>query len=377
MNLVAKEYVACQVDEPGVLVLSRMAGAAETMHEALRVNPYNVDSMADNLHRALSMGREERSARMLALQQRGRDGDVQRWVADFLRMAHEPRAPLRPVTLGDFEAWIGEFARGWPLALFLDYDGTLTPIADRPSEAVLSVEMRERVAACAARADTDVAVVSGRALEDVRRLVDLRELTYAGSHGLEIAGPKLDPFCHEDVAHYAERARVLAARLRQLHTSGVWVEEKGATLTLHYRMAEPGQHGALRQQAIEWIRDAGFQARDALCAVEARPPVGWDKGRAVLHVLRSQYGVGWSERVRVLYVGDDDTDEDAFAALAGLGMTFRVGVGARPSRASRLLPNVAAVRALLEWIAQRPPASQRVVADDPRAAGMLRRESRV
>jgi trehalose 6-phosphate synthase/phosphatase len=354
MNLVAKEYVACQVDAPGVLVLSRMAGAAETMHEALRVNPYNVDGMAENLHRALTMNREERGARMLALQQRERRYEVHRWVDAFLSSARARPAPMRPLTDADFASWLGEFLRDWPLALFLDYDGTLSPIADRPSEALLAPEMRELLATCARRPDSDVTVVSGRSLQDVRKLVGLEAIAYAGNHGLEISGPKLGEFRHEDVAHYEERAGALADRLRQSRLPGVWVEEKGASLTLHYRLADPSQHAEIRRQAYDWIRDSGFQARDALCAVEARPPVGWDKGHAVLHILRRHYGVGWSERVRVIYVGDDDTDEDAFRALSGLGVTFRVGASTRRTSASRHLPNVAAVRALLGWIARRP-----------------------
>ena len=91
--------------------------------------------------------------------------------------------------------------------------------------------------------------------------------------------------------------------------------------------------------------------------MEARPPIGWDKGRAVLHVLRSLYGPSWSEQVRVIYIGDDHTDEDAFRFLAGLAMTFRVGSADTPTEATRRLPNVDAVRKLLEWLARRDVAA--------------------
>lgn len=87
MNLVAKEFVACQVGEPGVLVLSRLAGAAETMREALRVNPYDVEKTADTLHRALCMPLAERRQRMEALRERERRADVHGWVSDFLAAA--------------------------------------------------------------------------------------------------------------------------------------------------------------------------------------------------------------------------------------------------------------------------------------------------
>jgi trehalose 6-phosphate phosphatase len=116
---------------------------------------------------------------------------------------------------------------------------------------------------------------------------------------------------------------------------------------------KPERQMELAERARTLISTAGFQARDARLAVEARPPIGWDKGRAVLHILRTRYGPSWSDEVRVIYVGDDHTDEDAFRFLAGLAMTFRVGSADTLTSATRRLPNVGAVRALLEWLGQR------------------------
>ncbi len=353
MNLVAKEFVASQVDRPGVLILSRLAGAAETMHEAVLVNPYNIDGVADALHRALTMGESERESRMKALRRRERERDVDRWLASFLTVARQPRATLQPVTGADFEAWLGRFLAGHRLALFLDYDGTLTPIRRHPSEATLSSSMRAALAACAKRDDTDVTIVSGRALADVQKLVGIPGLVFAGNHGLEICGAELEPFRHVDLPHYQERLVDLATSLDDLSAPGVWVEEKGASLTVHYRDADPAQHEPIAAEARSRIQRAGFQARNAACAVEARPPIGWDKGHATLRILRTRYGPGWSEDVRPVYAGDDETDEDAFRVLSGLGITFRVGSADRPTLASRTLPNVDSVAALLEWISRR------------------------
>jgi trehalose 6-phosphate synthase/phosphatase len=352
MNLVAKEYVVCQVKEPGVLILSRLAGAAETMHEAIRVNPYNTDLVAAALHQALGMDASERTARVRALQQRERRHDVHAWLDTFLERAYAPLERIRPLGVGDFAAWIGAVAEGQRLALFLDYDGTLAEIARHPSEARMRPSMREALAACAARDDTEVAIVSGRALADVRRLVEL-SLRLVGNHGLEIEGPGLTPFVHPDLPHFAARLRELAETLAGLGEAGVWIEEKGASLTLHYREAEPSRHAHIAQRAKEIVRQAGFQARDAICAVEARPPTGWDKGHAVLHVLRSLHGPAWSEGIEAVYVGDDDTDEDAFRALQGLGVTFRVGRAEGSTLASHRLPGVDAVETLLRWVAGR------------------------
>ena len=357
MNLVAKEYVACQVDDPGVLVLSRLAGAAETMYEAIRVNPYNRDAVAESLHQALGMDPVERTARMRALQRRERTFNVHAWFDTFVRAASGPPSRIGPVRSEDVARWIGRYVSARCLALFLDYDGTLTEIVDDPAGAVLSASMREALAACAARADTEVTVVSGRVLDDVRTRVDLPGLAFAGNHGLEIDGPGIARFEHPDLHHFESRSRQLARSLRERGESGVWVEEKGASLTLHFRGAEPARHAPIAEEARRRIREAGFEPRDAICAVEARPPLGWDKGRAVLHLLRERHGPAWSEEWRVVYAGDDETDEDAFRVLQGLGITFRVGRAERPTLASRRLPNVAAVETLLRWVAARAPAA--------------------
>ena len=355
MNLVAKEFVACQVDDPGVLVLSRLAGAADTMREALLVNPNDIDGTAEALHRALTMEESERATRAAALRKREQRDDLDAWTSSFLEQASADRASILPVSDVDFDAWLGDFLKKRRrLALFLDYDGTLTPLCDHPDDARLSRDMRQALQSCSRRADTDVAIVSGRSLEGIRKIVGESVLTYAGNHGLEIEGLHLAPFVHEDLVHYRERADALADELDAIAQDGAWTERKGPTLTFHYRAVPEHEREALVNEAHELIARAGYQPRDAHCAVEARPPIGWDKGRAVLHVLRSRYGPSWSEVVRVVYVGDDQTDEDAFRFLSGLAATFRVGSPDTNTAALRRLADTDAVQALLDWLGRRP-----------------------
>jgi trehalose 6-phosphate synthase/phosphatase len=353
MNLVAKEYVACQVADPGVLVLSKLAGSAHTMREALRVNPYDIDGTAEAIHRALEMEEAERRSRIVALRRRERHDDIEAWVHSFLAAADRERAELHPLGDADFEAWLGGFLQRYRLALFLDYDGTLCNLQDHPSLAKLTPAMRKALVACANRPDTKITVVSGRALADVEAMVNQPGLIYAGNHGLEIASAEFPPFVHEDLVHYRHRAEEIVRSLEKLEVDGAWTEAKGPTLTYHYRAVRLQNREALVKEAQNIIHEAGFQAREAHQAVEARPPIGWDKGRAVLYVLRSLYGPAWSEHVRVIYVGDDFTDEDAFRFLAGLATTFRVGSADTPTAATRRLPNVDAVCKLLEWLARR------------------------
>jgi trehalose 6-phosphate synthase/phosphatase len=358
MNLVAKEYVACQVGDPGVLVLSRFAGASETMREALPVNPYNLDGTAEALHRALTMDESERRSRLAALRWRERRFNVHAWVDEFLRATRATHAGIRPPTAGDFDAWLGSRLEAHRVALFLDYDGTLTPIVDHPAQARLDPGVRRALRACARHPDIDVAIISGRALADLQAMVGEPGLTYAGNHGFEIAAPDLPFFRHPDVAHFADKLAALATELDALSVEGAWTERKDATLTVHYRGVEAARRAQVAEEAGRLIAAAGFQPREGLCAVEARPPIGWDKGQAVLHIMRQRYGPAWSERAAVIYLGDDHTDEDAFRVLAGLGVTLRVGSADSLTLADRRLPNIDAVRALLEWLAARRAETQ-------------------
>ena len=290
MNLVAKEFVASQIADPGVLVLSRMAGAAETMHEALDVNPYHLDEFAEAIHRALEMDEPERRVRIEALRNREKRKDVHGWVSSFLETAARERTAVAPLGEDELSSWLAAFLRRPRIALFLDYDGTLAEIVDDPKDALMSEEMRAAVERCVAHPDVDVAIISGRGLADVRERAGLEGVTYAGNHGLEIEGPDLDRFRHEDLVHYEQRTAALAEQLEEIARDGAWTEAKGPTLTFHVRRVPLDRRHALLEEARQVITSAGFQARGAHAALEGRPPIGWDKGRAVLHVLRARYG---------------------------------------------------------------------------------------
>ena len=97
----------------------------------------------------------------------------------------------------------------------------------------------------------------------------------------------------------------------QVCKDGAWVENKGALLTFHYRETPPDVRPELVAKAQQLIQANGFKAGQAHCAIEAKPPVHWNKGRASIYILRTAFGLDWSERVRIIYAGDDVTDEDA------------------------------------------------------------------
>jgi alpha,alpha-trehalase len=239
------------------------------------------------------------------------------------------------------------------LALFLDYDGTLTPIAERPEQAVLSEEMRETLRKLA-RVCT-VAVVSGRDLEDVRRLVELDTLFCAGCHGFDIAGPEGKRLGYQEGVSYLpeiDRAeRELRRRLGEV--PGVLIERKKFSVAVHYRRVAE-QDLATVHRAVDEVLAAhpGLRKLDGKKVHDIQPNIEWDKGKAVLWLLRALDLE--RENVVPLYIGDDVTDYDAFRALRDKGIGIMVGSRARSTGAEYALNDPVEVRAFLEDLVELP-----------------------
>ncbi|KYN35667.1 Alpha,alpha-trehalose-phosphate synthase [UDP-forming] A [Trachymyrmex septentrionalis] len=361
MNLVAKEFVACQINTPpGVLIVSPFAGAGEMMHEALICNPYEIDEAAEVIHRALTMPEDERTLRMNHLRRRERIYDVNYWMKSFLQVMgsleeHDSvgATTMQPVTMDDFDDYLSKYiGDNHKLALLLDYDGTLAPIATHPDLAILPLETKNVLQRLSNMSDVYIAIISGRNVINVKSMVGIEGITYAGNHGLEILHPDGSKFVHPMPAELEDKVASLMQTLQeQLCRDGAWVENKGALLTFHYRETPMESRPRMVDQAKRLIEGAGFKACTAHCAIEAKPPVEWNKGRASIYILRTAFGLDWSERIRIIYAGDDVTDEDAMKALKGMAATFRVASShiIRTS-AERRLPSTDSVLTMLKWV---------------------------
>jgi trehalose 6-phosphate phosphatase len=214
--------------------------------------------------------------------------------------------------------------------LFLDYDGTLTPIIEDPDSARLSPAMEHVLTALLQHPRYRVGIVSGRALADLRTRVPRTGLYLAGNHGLEIEGPGVS-YEHPEVWRLRPELDALAQGMKgDLEAiPGAWVEDKGLTLSVHFRRVPVASVPEVKARLIRRAGpgvDAGRLAlRTGKAVLEVRPRVQWTKGEAVRWLLEQIRLERPAASVLAFYLGDDDTDEDAFRVLASAGVGIVVG----------------------------------------------------
>jgi trehalose 6-phosphate phosphatase len=254
----------------------------------------------------------------------------------------------------ELERWLA----GRRPVVFLDYDGTLTPIVDRPEDALISDSMREAVRGLARRCP--VCVVSGRDRRVVQDLMGVEDLIVAGSHGFDIWSPEKGTLEHEGGGGFEELIERVTARVRNESGTieGSLVEPKKASVALHYRLvAEPDRpHVKAIVDRLLAEHPDDLKVTPGKMVFELQPKLDWDKGKAVLYLLDA-LGLDRDDVVP-LYLGDDITDEDAFEALAGRGIGIFVGhasdpeVGGRTTAAAFVLDSIEEVERFLDTLAR-------------------------
>ena len=344
MNLVAKEFIASRTDGDGVLVLSEFAGAAAELAEALQVNPFDVEGTADAIARGLEMPEDERRARMAALRRRVTTHDIHHWVRRFLQRLDEAggridSGPSDPPP----KALLDQLAAAPAVALLLDYDGTLVPIAQTPELAKPDAELGALLRRLAARSGTELHIVSGRSRETLERWLGDLPVALHAEHGLWSRLPG-EGWVAAEVGSVAWRRPVLAMLEDATdRTPGSLVEAKTVGYAWHYRAADAefgeAQANELRVHLSQLLSNAPVEVLSGHKVIEVRPQ-GITKGR-IAAMLRQ---TGRPESI--MAIGDDATDEDLFAALPRGAVTIRVGSGT--TRARYRLAGVPEVRALLE-----------------------------
>ncbi|MFZ2281234.1 MAG: trehalose-phosphatase [Prosthecobacter sp.] len=230
-----------------------------------------------------------------------------------------------------------------------DFDGTLAPIVAHADDARLPASTREVLQRLIAMTGVTLAFISGRSLADLQQRIGLPGALYAGNHGLEMTGQggsvTLAPGVLESLPAMCEVQNGLTSLLNPIQ--GVWIEDKGLTLSVHYRLAEHSRHAEIERLVRHAVSEnKHLIVKPAKCIWEIRPVVDWDKGTALRQFMQHQQVPAGA----TAFLGDDITDGDAFRELPD-GWTFFVGED--ESVAARLwVRDVQDCAALLVWMAE-------------------------
>ncbi|MFC6906143.1 trehalose-phosphatase [Halalkalicoccus tibetensis] len=250
------------------------------------------------------------------------------------------------------------------LVVCTDFDGTLAPIEEDPDAPEIDPENRELLERLRDAGDTRVAVVSGRALTDVRERVGVEGIAYAGNHGLELEREG-SVVVHPIAKRHADRIERICEALSEALAGidGTGIEDKGVTATIHYRQTPDEAVPVVREavdDAVERFGGSGIEKTDGKEIVELRPEVRWHKGMAV-SMLVDDHPDDWLP----IYIGDDTTDESAFRAVDD-GLAIYVGTG--ETDAHYRVPTQSGVTPCLSALAEWHAGTER----RPRADGIER-----
>ncbi len=240
------------------------------------------------------------------------------------------------------------------ISLFLDYDGTLVPLARRPEQALISSPNKKLLQQLSEDINCAVAIISGRSLQDIKQMVGLKNIIYSGNHGLEVEGPEIKfqsfiPFKYKKIFNKIKTRLEEGLSL----IPGAWVEDKGLMLSVHYRLVAPERIPEVKTvfqevTIIDHVR-GDIKTQSGKMILEIKPPVKWDKGKIVLWLLARQSFLLEGRELLPIYVGDDVTDEDAFRVLHDRGVTICIG-SSKESSAQYYLSNSQEVSKLLQRI---------------------------
>lgn len=222
--------------------------------------------------------------------------------------------------------------------LFLDFDGTLASIVGHPKDATIMPDAKKWLRKLLKRKNIKIAIVTGRSLSDIRHKAPLQGLYHVANHGAEISHKnryllKKGRQLERPLDRFGDEMRHTLAEI-----PGIFVEKKGLSVAIHFRLVEKKYHGIIkrnvRRLAAPLIDKYGLQITKGKMILELRPALVWNKGKAVKwlweKVAPSYYPI---------YIGDDITDEDAFKALGSSGLTIRIGKKTR-SYAQYFIPSI-------------------------------------
>ena len=352
MNLVCKEYIASKLDRKGVLILSEMAGASKELHDAILVNPNDVEEVASAIGKAITMNEEEQVRHMGYMQDHVRKYDVFQWVNVFMdRLAHvkKKQSELKSRRLKeiDFEQLKQRFKVADKPLILLDYDGTLVGYQPKPEDASPSKELKSVIRKLAEKAL--VVIISGRDRKTLGKWFAHDPVNLMAEHGLWIRrkdkGQGWTSVMSIDSSWKQDIRQVLDYYV--IRTPGTFVEEKNNSLVWHCRQAENGLRDLRMREMfchIKYVaRGNNLQFQEGDFYLEIKGP-GMDKSKMVMDFITEEHFDF------ILAIGDTWTDEETFKALPS--WSHRIRVGHRSTKTQFSVGSHREVRQLLERLGE-------------------------
>lgn len=328
MNLVAKEYIASQINSKGVLILSEMAGAAKELSEAIIINPNNKEEIASALKEAINMPEKEQSNRINIMQNILKRYNIVKWAQDFVKslenVSEIQKKYLAKKINEDIE---GEIVKSYKKAstriLFLDYDGTLVGFQTDPQLAVPDKELYNTLDTLARDNKNEIVLISGRDKDIFGKWFGEKKYTLIVEHGVWIRKPNQKWKMVEQMNNEWKDMIRPSIEFYVDRTPGTFIEEKNYSIAWHFRKAD---HDLGAQRAIE-LKDelTSLTSNYNLDILEGNKVIeiknsGINKGKAALHLISDK------EYDFILGIGDDWTDEYMFEELPENAITIKVGI---------------------------------------------------
>lgn len=217
------------------------------------------------------------------------------------------------------------------IIILTDFDGTLTPIRKHPDLAVLSEEIRQTLIKFTQDKAIFLGIITGRSLKQIKKLVQVRGILYVANHGIELEGPDIRSTCPEAKKARSTLWHIYMKLFKSLrHIEGIYVEDKGLSVSLHYRAVKKRGDANEVSRTLHAITKPFLERNMILLSegkmvYEIRPPVKWNKSTAIQWLLTDYFPLKFNEDVLIIYLGDDKADIEVFDRLRGKGLTIFVG----------------------------------------------------
>lgn len=351
MNLVAKEYVACQKENIGMLVLSEMAGAAVELNEAIIINPTDVEETADAIEKALSIPLKEKEQKIDKMQNRLRRYNVSTWATDFFNQAEDvidkqKQMKVNYLLAKELTEIRSTYCNSDKRVIFIDYDGTLIPLSKYPDMAILNEKAKTSIGKLLGDDKNKVIIISGRECSFLEKQFESLDVTLVAEHGYFVKEPQADWVTKSSVdLTWKENVWPILNKYVD-RCNGSMIEEKYASLAWHYRNADEEiasiRINELKDDLTEILKaDSKIQVLEGNKVVEIKS-ILYDKGTAALEFLdKEKYDF-------MMAIGDDKTDEDLFSVIPEHGFTIKIG--SNPSKAKFNLKRQSQIYEILDFI---------------------------